>query len=109
MSKRLKLLLKVGGIVLMILVAWTLFYIFALLSIDLTHCRETIPEFPVEQGFIEKEIGQLYANMYAKEFDLKASEVRTYTQLAPTTTDFTVGHIYLKSPEGIVYVCGWDK
>jgi hypothetical protein len=108
MNKYLKLILKTIGVLLLLGVALIAYFILTF-DMDLTHCRETNAKYQLEQGYVEQEIGQLYLDMYAKEFDLDLSEIRSYTQLASTTSDFTVGHVYLKSPEGTIYACGWFK
>lgn len=83
--------------------------LFAMFTMDLTYCRETNATYQIEHGYVEKDIGQLFAQMYAKEFDLDSSEIMTYKQLTATSSDFKVGHVYFKTPEGIYYACGWYK
>ena len=108
MNKYFKLILKIVAVAFILGVALIAYFILTF-DIDLTHCRETNATHQLDQGYVEQEIGQLYLNMYVKEFDLDYSEIKSYTQLASTTSDFTTGHVYLKSPEGTIYACGWYK
>jgi len=108
MNKYLKNLLKGLGVTIILSVI-AFYYFIVTLEIDLTHCQETDASYVLENGYAEYEIGELYTVMYTKEFDLNYYDVKTYKQLATTSVDFTIGHIYLKTPEGIYYACGWYK
>lgn len=85
------------------------FALLKLLDVDLTSCHETIEQNVLLQSPNESKIASLYARMYANEFDLNYNDVLQYVQLVGTTTDFTVGHVYFRTPQGAYLACGWYK